>query len=98
MNACLVTSINVVDQSFSTPLAGQFYIVPTASSFAYNVKAVQTPACGYSVAAWAVSVSSGNNPSKVASFTGITATGLDDLATSTAGPFGDTSEVGLFTV
>ena len=48
--------------------------------------------------AWAVSVSSGNNPSKVASFTGITATGLDDLATSTAGPFGDTSEVGLFTV
>jgi hypothetical protein len=59
--ACVLTGVQIVQQSGNSALVSQSYILPNATAFSYQLAVIQIPSCGYAVTSWTVAVSSSNN-------------------------------------
>ena len=55
ITACVLTSVQVVQQSNNGNLAAQAYTLLSATQFNNQLTTKQTPSCGYTSSAWAIS-------------------------------------------
>lgn len=65
--------------------------MPSTTAFSYQLKAVETPACGYTTTAWAATTTSTDNAPNTGSYNSVTATGL-----FSAGPYSDSVTFGNY--